>query len=241
MQFSMTKQRLLQFAISGLALIGSAGAATITSAGSDLFNATNTYSITVNNGGNEQYASFGVTTPITNAGDSFLLGPYSTPVPDLASLNSALLTLSWSAAPTTVTGSASYTPTFNAATQTVTWVVVSAGAATATVNVTQPGPFTIDLLDYAGFDAALKADEAIEVDWTSSTTFLRTPGEKMAKNTSLKNTTLNYNLGTSVTANAGLVLDYQDAPVSGVPEPTTFGLIGLGLLGMRCIARKSAA
>lgn len=231
------------FATCTLVLVCNATAASITSSGSDVFNATNTYTININNGGNEQNPAFGNNSPVTNLGDSFSMGAYSSAVPDFpGSLVSALLTLSWSAAPVSVTGStAIYTPTFAATTHSATFVTITAGAATATINLSPVLSTTIDLLNYAGFDAALRADSPITVAWQSSTTFARTVGEKRAKDT-LKNVTLNYNLASAVTATAGLVIDYNTEPPppppSTVPEPGTYALIGLGLLGCRFLPRK---
>jgi hypothetical protein len=236
----VSSNRRFILAACSLILACNASGATITATGSDLFNATNTYAITVNSGGNEQSASFGVNTPIKNLGDSFLLGAYSSAVPDSpGALTSALLTLSWSASPLNLTGStASYTPSFTK-TQSATFVTVTAGAATATINLSPASTTTIDLLTYAGFDAALRADSSISVAWESSTTFARTVDEEMPKNNSLKGQTLNYNLASAVSATAGLVLDYNDAPPpTSVPEPASYALIGLGLFGCRFLPRK---
>jgi hypothetical protein len=222
-----------------LALVCHARGATITSSGSDVFNATTTYTIHINNGGNEQNPAFG-TNPVTNTGDSFVMGSYSSAVPDTpGSLVSALLTLSWSAAPVSVTGAgtATYTPTFAATTHSATFVTITAGAATATINLSPAVSTTINLLNYAGFDAALRADSPITVAWQSSSLFARTVGEKRTKDT-VKNVTLDYNLASAITATAGLVIDYNNQPPpSSVPEPATYALIGLGLIGCRFLPR----
>ena len=155
-----------------LGLVCHARGATITSSGSDVFNATNTYTIQINNGGNEQNPAFGNNSAVTNPGDSFVMGSYSSLVPDFpGSLNSAFLTLSWSASPVNVTGTgtATYTPTFAATTHSATFVTITAGAATATINLSPTSSTTINLLNYAGFDTALRADSPITVAWQSST------------------------------------------------------------------------
>ena len=113
-----------------LGLVCHARGATITSSGLDVFNATNTYTIQINNGGNEQNPTFGNNSAVTNPGDSFTMGSYSSLVPDFpGSLNSAFLTLSWSASPVNVTGTgtATYTPTFAATTHSATFVTITAG------------------------------------------------------------------------------------------------------------------
>jgi hypothetical protein len=201
-----------------------------------------TFRVDINNGGQLQAATWQSANSFA-ASYSFTLS-YSVPAGDL--INSATLNLS-TLVPVLVTptvayaglaqkGSANQNPVWAAdyypnvgGTVSGTYLTITAGAVSRTINATSPG--NLDLIAL-GFGSELASGTPIVIDWHQTLLLTANTNNFQSHKASWANVIRDFTVSGSVhdTAEAALTLDYSRPTPDQTPEPATYGLVGIGLL-----------
>jgi hypothetical protein len=218
-----------------------APAALITASANDIFTATASYTLHIQNSGAESNS----TAFEGNAGNKHLLAinaaesfdlAYS-PLPDDADISDATIDLDLAGIASGIIGPAGaggYLPALSSTTTGLKFNTVSITVGVNTITFTVPdNPVPFQIVLPPSFYAGLLLNEQLQVSWQANTSFTRAnPGDASGKY-GTGNQQLAFSLSKTYTASAALAITYElAAPTATVPEPSTYAVMGLGLVGL---------
>jgi hypothetical protein len=242
--------RVLTTTFSGLALL--CGAATmfatpitVSDTNTETLFGSAIFRIEVNNGGGLQAATWqGLPGANSFAADYAFTLSYSVPAGDV--IDSATLNLS-NLVPVLVTATydkdketvsrvnsnqdlvwnVDYHPSFDG-TVSGTYLTITSGAVSRTINASSAS--NLDLIAL-GFGSELASGTSIEIDWHQTLLLTADTSDYPHKKAERANAYRDFTVSGSVqgTAAAALTLNYSQPETDPVPEPATYGLVGVGL------------